>query len=89
MFYAGGHGPMWDVAFETKLAKIAAEVYGEQRGVLGAVCHGTCGLLPIEMDPPLLRGNYVLQFSNFQSARLVRIKIINYCNHFFLFFFFL
>ncbi len=38
IFYAGGHGTMWDFPDDQQLANIAAAIY-EQGGVVGAVCH--------------------------------------------------
>ena len=44
LFYAGGHGPMFDLADNQDVAQLAAKVY-ENGGVIGAVCHGTVGEL--------------------------------------------
>ena len=40
IFYAGGHGTMWDFANSETLAKIAQQIY-EKGGVVAAVCHHT------------------------------------------------
>ena len=42
MFYAGGHGPMFDLPGDADIAAIATQVY-EKGGILSAVCHGTVG----------------------------------------------
>ena len=44
LFYAGGHGPMFDLADNQDVSEIAAKIY-ENGGVIGAVCHGTVGKL--------------------------------------------
>ena len=68
VFYAGGHGPMWDVAFNREIATIARQVYKHNAGIIGAVCHGTCGLLPITLKaatkPTLLENRKVTSFTN-------------------------
>jgi putative intracellular protease/amidase len=55
IFYAGGHGTMWDFPENVDLARIAAHIY-EQGGVVGAVCHGPAGLVNIQLS----NGNYLV-----------------------------
>ena len=43
LFYAGGHGPMFDLPNNEEIAKLARAIY-ENGGVLSAVCHGTVGM---------------------------------------------
>ncbi len=56
IFYAGGHGTMWDFADNADLAVIAAKIY-ENQGVIGAVCHGPSGLINIKLS----NGNYLIE----------------------------
>jgi putative intracellular protease/amidase len=49
VFYAGGHGTMWDFPDEPKLARLAARTY-ERGGVVGAVCHGPAGLVNVKLS---------------------------------------
>ena len=42
VFYPGGHGPMFDLAYDTDVASITEQVF-EAGGVVGAVCHGPAG----------------------------------------------
>lgn len=49
IFYAGGHGAMWDFPDNEKLASIAAQIY-ENGGIVSAVCHGPAGLLNIKLS---------------------------------------
>ena len=42
LFYAGGHGPMYDLPGAADIATLGKQIY-EQGAVLGAVCHGTVG----------------------------------------------
>lgn len=48
IFYAGGHGAMWDFPHNQTLAAIAQKIY-ENGGIVAAVCHGPAGLLPIKL----------------------------------------
>lgn len=65
IFYAGGHGTMWDFADNTKLAQIAAQIY-ENDGVVSAVCHGPSGLVNIKLSNGkyLVDGKRVNAFTN-------------------------
>ena len=65
IFYAGGHGTMWDFPDNTALQTKAAAVY-ENGGVVGAVCHGPAGLVNIKLKNGeyLLNGKKVAGFTN-------------------------
>jgi putative intracellular protease/amidase len=69
IYYAGGHGTMWDFPEDRVLAEKAAAIY-EQGGVVGAVCHGPAGLLPIRLasGEPLVKGKTVAAFTNEEEA---------------------
>lgn len=49
IFYPGGFGLLSDLATDQAFAKIAAAHY-ERGGVIGAVCHGPAGLLPVTLS---------------------------------------
>ncbi len=65
IFYAGGHATMWDLADNTELAAIAAQIY-DNGGVVGAVCHGPAGLVNIRLGNGkyLVDGKNVSAFTN-------------------------
>ncbi len=65
IFYAGGHGTMWDFPHNFDLDRIAATIY-EQGGVVGAVCHGPAGLVNIKLSDGkyLVAGKTVSAFTN-------------------------
>ena len=44
----GGYGLLYDLAEDTASARITADVF-EAGGVIGAVCHGPAGLLPVRL----------------------------------------
>ena len=49
IYYPGGFGLLSDLATNEDFAKLSAEHY-EKGGILGAVCHGPAGLLPITLS---------------------------------------
>lgn len=69
IFYAGGHGTMWDFPNSDPLAAIAAAIY-EQGGIIAAVCHGPSALINIKLSggKPLLEGKTVACFTNEEEA---------------------
>lgn len=65
IFYAGGHGAMWDFPNNQFIANIAAEIYNNG-GVVAAVCHGPAGILPIVLPDgeQLIKGKKLDSFTN-------------------------
>lgn len=65
IYYAGGHGTMWDFPKNERLAAIATAIY-ERGGVVAAVCHGPAGLLPIKLSDgtSLVSGRKLTSFTN-------------------------
>ena len=73
IYYAGGHGAMWDFPSNEKLARVAAQIY-ENDGFVSAVCHGSAGLLNIKLTNgrSLLEGKTVTGFANLEE-KLIRL----------------
>jgi putative intracellular protease/amidase len=69
IFFAGGHGTMWDFPDRSPLGQIAAAIY-ENGGVVGAVCHGLAGLVNIKLSNGsyLIAGKTVAAFTNEEEA---------------------
>lgn len=64
IYYAGGHGTVWDFPENEQLQEISRHIY-QNDGVVSAVCHGVVGLLNIQIDGKyLLDGKTVTGFSN-------------------------
>jgi putative intracellular protease/amidase len=65
IYYAGGHGAMWDFADNTVLANIATAIY-ENGGMVSAVCHGPAGLVNIKLSNGkyLVAGKKINAFTN-------------------------
>lgn len=77
IFYAGGHGAMWDLADNTALATIAANIY-EHKGIVGAVCHGPAGLIDIQLSNGkyLVDGKKINGFSNEEENAVGLTKVV-------------
>ncbi len=65
VFYAGGHGTMWDFADDEQLARIGRSVY-ESGGVVAAVCHGPAALVGLALSDgsPLVEGKRIAAFTD-------------------------
>lgn len=65
IYYAGGHGVIWDFADNVELQTISREIY-EAGGYVSSVCHGAVGLLNILLSNGelLIKDKKVTGFSN-------------------------
>lgn len=73
IYYAGGHGVMWDFPNDPPLQAISRRIY-ESGGVVSSVCHGAAGLLNIQLSDGknLIAGKEVTGFSN-DEERLAKL----------------
>lgn len=55
IYYAGGHGTMWDFPQNEAIADIARQIY-ENNGIVGGVCHGPAGFVNIKLS----NGDYLV-----------------------------
>ncbi|MFV0237382.1 MAG: type 1 glutamine amidotransferase domain-containing protein [Flavobacteriales bacterium] len=62
IYYAGGHGTMWDFPNNKLLAKITASIY-ENGGIVSSACHGTAGLVNVMLP----NGKYLVENKNISS----------------------
>jgi putative intracellular protease/amidase len=69
IFYAGGHGTMWDFPDNLELAEITATIY-DRGGIVGAVCHGSASLVNLQLSNGdyLVAGKKVSCFTNEEEA---------------------
>lgn len=69
VFFVGGHGTMWDLPNDERLARLTATVY-ERGGVVAAVCHGPAGLVEVRLSDgtPLVAGKQVAAFTDAEEA---------------------
>jgi len=65
IFYAGGHGTMWDLPDCEALAQIAITIY-EKGGAISAICHGPAGLVNMKLSDGsyLVDGKRVASFTD-------------------------
>jgi putative intracellular protease/amidase len=65
IFFAGGHGAMWDFPDARSFTAAAQRIY-EAGGVVGAVCHGPAALVAVSLGSgePLVKGKRVSAFTN-------------------------
>ncbi len=77
IFYAGGHGTMWDFPDDEALAAIASTIY-DRGGVVGAVCHGPAGLVNIKLSTGeyLVNGKTAAGFTNDEEAAVGLSEVI-------------
>ena len=77
VFYAGGHGTMWDFPDETTLQAITAKVY-EAGGVVAAVCHGPAGLVNVKLKDGeyLVKGKAVSSFTDDEEAAVQLTDVV-------------
>lgn len=68
IFYAGGHGVMWDFPENKTLADICKKIY-EAGGVVSAVCHGPAGLVNVTLSDgtPLIKDKHINAFTNIEE----------------------
>ncbi len=66
IFFAGGHGVMWDFPNATELHTIATTIYEQQHGVVAAVCHGPAALVNLKLSNGtfLVEGKKIAAFTD-------------------------
>jgi len=76
IFYAGGHGAMWDLPDDPAFARVAAAIY-DRGGVVAAVCHGPAALVNIRLADGsfLVAGKRVSAFTN-EEERAVKLDAV-------------
>lgn len=77
IFYAGGHGAMWDFADNQEIATLAAKIY-ENYGIVSAVCHGPAGLVNIQLSNGkyLVDGKKINAFTNEEEVAVKLEKVV-------------
>lgn len=69
IYFAGGHGAMFDFPDNLQLQKLASEIY-ENNGVVASVCHGAAALVNVRLSDGsyLLKDHEVTSFSNEEES---------------------
>jgi putative intracellular protease/amidase len=65
IFFAGGHGAVWDFLDSQVVKKITVAIY-ENGGAVGAVCHGPAALVNVKLSDGsrLIAGKQTAVFTN-------------------------
>ncbi|MBN9163401.1 MAG: type 1 glutamine amidotransferase domain-containing protein [Myxococcales bacterium 68-20] len=76
IFFAGGHGAMWDLPSDPGFASVATRIY-ERGGVVAAVCHGPAALVDVKLTDGryLVAGKDVSAFTN-DEERAVKLETV-------------
>lgn len=77
IFYAGGHGTMWDFPDQATLAEVAARIY-DRGGVVSAVCHGPAALVNVRLGSGayLVAGKEVAAFTNEEERAVGLAEVV-------------
>jgi putative intracellular protease/amidase len=77
IFFAGGHGTIWDFPNNTRLAEIASSIY-ESGGVVSAVCHGPAALVNLRLSNGdfLVKGKTVAAFTNAEEEAVKLTNVV-------------
>lgn len=81
IYYAGGHGVMWDFPNNQPLQQLAAQIYA-QGGYVTAVCHGIAGLLNIKTADGkyLIAGRRVTGFTKAEEVLAGKRAVVPFFN---------
>ncbi len=76
VFFAGGHGTMWDFPTSPDVQRITREIY-EHNGAVGAVCHGPSALVNVTLSDGsyLVAGKRVSAFTD-SEERAVQLDTV-------------
>ena len=77
IYFAGGHGPIWDLPDNEALQGITRAIF-EQGGVVAAVCHGPVALLNVRLSNGhlLVEGKRVTGLANIEERLSGKAKLV-------------
>lgn len=77
IFFAGGHGVMWDFADNAAIQKVTRDIY-EGGGIVSAVCHGPAALVNVKLGDGkfLVDGKNLTSFTNGEEAEVQATDIV-------------
>ncbi|MEW5289427.1 type 1 glutamine amidotransferase domain-containing protein [Erwinia papayae] len=77
VFFAGGHGTMWDYRYSQHAQRIIREVY-ESGGIVSAVCHGPAALVDARLSNGeyLVKGRDMAAFTNKEEEEVQGTAIV-------------
>jgi putative intracellular protease/amidase len=79
VFFAGGHGTMWDFADDPAVQRVIREIW-ETGGVVSAVCHGPAALVNATLSDGryLVAGKTLAAFTDEEEAEVGYAKVVPY-----------
>jgi putative intracellular protease/amidase len=77
VFFAGGHGTMWDFADSRAVQQVTRAIY-EAGGVVGAVCHGPAALVNVRLSNGdyLVKGRRVAAFTDSEEKAVGLSEVV-------------
>lgn len=77
IYFAGGHGTMWDFPNNEDISRITRMIY-ERGGIVGAVCHGPSAFVGLKLDNGkyLVEGKEVNSFTNGEEKEVGKEDIV-------------
>ncbi len=77
VFYPGGHGPLWDLANDSKSIQLIETFYNTQKPV-AFVCHSPAALIKAKAEngEPLVKGKKVTGFSDTEEAAVGLTNVV-------------
>ena len=77
VFYPGGHGPLWDLANDSKSIALI-ETFYKQGKPIAFVCHAPSALLKVKLPngDPLVKGKNATGFSNTEEAAVQLTNVV-------------
>lgn len=77
IFFAGGHGTMWDFPESEAVRRVVREIW-EAGGVVSAVCHGPAALVNVRLGDGsyLVAGKRVAAFTDEEEAEVKATEIV-------------
>jgi putative intracellular protease/amidase len=76
VFYPGGHGPMWDLAEDSKSIALIEAFWNAGKPV-GAVCHAPCVLHRVKINgQSIVKGKHVTGFTNGEEEAVQLTKVV-------------
>ncbi|MBX5181480.1 MULTISPECIES: type 1 glutamine amidotransferase domain-containing protein [unclassified Rhizobium] len=79
VFFAGGHGTMWDFADSSAVQKVIRDIW-ESGGIVSAVCHGPAALVNAKLSDGsyLVAGKKLAAFTDEEEAEVKYTKVVPY-----------
>ena len=65
LFFSGGHGPMFDIAYDDEVKKVV-EYFYQKNKIIAAICHGVVALISAKdkNNNPIVKNKKITSFTN-------------------------